>query len=148
MSELDKLLMKTVQISILTLLLLSLPIVISAQVTAVMQAKVTIISGAGLITDQNPSLDLSASSLNLNNEVGTRSFSLNTVPGADLQIRISDQPVIKSDSGEQFLFDDLSIQHESDATGKHTFSVQGKLGQVSASNANYEGTITAVVEYL
>lgn len=138
--------MRTIILSILTLLVTGFCFQANAQVTAVMQAKVEIVSGAGLTLMENSFIDLN--SKNLIEEVNAGSFSLVSAPGADVSVYLQNGSVIKNEFGEEIEFESLDLDKESNESGQHHISVNGKVKSDQLLNGHYKGSITAVVEYL
>lgn len=117
----------------------------TAQVTAVMQAKVEIISGAALTAPSLSFLDLSSST---NSEFEALNFSLTAAPGTDVDITINQESELKNEAGETISLEDLHFNKEESENGKHDVSILGKLKDGQNLNGKYKGTFTAVVEYL
>ncbi|MEX0844364.1 MAG: hypothetical protein WD022_03750 [Balneolaceae bacterium] len=120
----------------------------NAQVTAVMQAKVTIISGAGFSAIQETSIDLN-SDVFLSEDLETGSFSLVAAPGSDVSVNITQQSEIVNELGEVIEFESFTVDQNSTDSGDHHITVNGKLkDQQQIFNGHYQGAVTAVVEYL
>lgn len=138
--------MRALIFSILTLLTSALSPPMQAQVTAVMQARVEVISGSGISNLEQPLIDLNnAETLE---EVNTGSFSLVTAPGANVQIRIENGSAIVNEDGEEIEFESFNINQLSSENGEHQISLTGKLKQLQKLSGQYKGSVTAVVEYL
>lgn len=134
--------------AIVFFLLSSLFIGVQAQVTAVMQAKVKIISGAGLTAIQENPIDLSLAS-EIISDFETGSFSLVTAPGTDVNVVVTQKSEIENKDGDSIDFDSFSIDKISTESGNHHVTVNGKLNtQDNVYSGHYKGAITAVVEYL
>lgn len=120
-----------------------------AQVTAVMQAKVKIVSGAGLTAIQSSSIDLTSLDTFTTADVEAGEFSLVAAPGTDVNVVISQDSDITNAEGDSIKFDSFSIDKNSNESGNHHIKVNGKLNtQNQVFSGHYEGAITAVVEYL
>lgn len=137
---------KTEFLSIFILLIAGVYFQANAQVTAVMQVKVEIISGAGFTLMENDFIDLNSE--NLTEEINAGSFSLVSSPGTDISVHIQDKSVIKNELGQVIEFESLDLDKESTKSGEHHISVNGKVKSGQLLNGHYEGSITAVVEYL
>ncbi|MBD3616971.1 MAG: hypothetical protein HUJ22_10405 [Gracilimonas sp.] len=138
--------MRALIFSILISAVSSFTFLVNAQVTAVMQAKVEIISGAGFLAMEAANIDLST--VNYSEDIETGSFSLVAAPGADVNVHISNQSSIKNKEGGIIEFEPLKINHITSESGEHHISVNGKIKDHQKLNGHYEGDITAVVEYL
>jgi|AntRauTorckE6833_2_1112554.scaffolds.fasta_scaffold03972_5 hypothetical protein len=138
--------MKALTLSILTLLITGFSFTANAQVTAVMQAKVDIISGAGFTLIQDAVIDLNSE--NLSDEIKAGSFSLVSAPGTDISIHVEENSVIKNELGEIIEFESLTVNKISHESGTHDISVNGKVKNAKSLDGHYQGSITAVVEYL
>ncbi|MEX2478946.1 MAG: hypothetical protein WD357_10945 [Gracilimonas sp.] len=138
--------MKTLILSILTLLVTGFSYSTNAQVAAVMQAKVEIISGAGFTLMEDAVIDLKSE--NLSNTIKAGSFSLVSAPGTDISVHIEENSVIKNEFGEIIELESLSVDKQSHESGQHDISVNGKVKNSQSLDGHYQGSITAVVEYL
>ncbi|HET8865131.1 MAG TPA: hypothetical protein VFM80_05490 [Gracilimonas sp.] len=138
--------MKTLILSTLIFLASSFSFLANAQVIAVMQAKVNVISGAGFTSLEESVIDLSSS--NSLEEVHAGSFSLVASPGSDISIYISNHSEIKNNKGEALEFESMDVDRITSESGEHKVSVNGKVKNQQKLNGQYQGTITAVVEYL
>lgn len=141
--------MKKISLAIVFLLLSSCTFTAKAQVTAVMQAKVKIVSGAGLTAIQSSSIDLASLDTYTTSDVEAGEFSLVAAPGTDVNVVISQDADIINAEGDSIEFDSFSIDKNSNESGNHHIKVNGKLNtQNQVFSGHYEGAITAVVEYL
>ncbi|MDR9419791.1 hypothetical protein [Gracilimonas sp.] len=138
--------MRDILFSILFLLAASFIFPAYSQVTAVMQARVEIISGSGISAIQQPTIDLN--NANTLNEINTGGFSLVTAPGTNVQIRIEKGNDIINEFGEAIEFESFIINQLSSDNGEHQVSLTGKLKKLQKLNGQYKGSVTAVVEYL
>ncbi len=138
--------MKTLLLSTLIFLASSFSFLASAQVIAVMQAKVNVISGAGFTSLEESVIDLG--SVNSLEEVHAGSFSLVAAPGSDISIYISNHSEIKNNKGEALEFESIDVDQTVSESGEHKVSVNGKVKNQQKLNGQYQGAITAVVEYL
>lgn len=138
--------MRTIILSTLTLLVTGFCFQATAQVTAVMQAKVEIVSGAGLTLMENSFIDLNSE--NLIEEINAGSFSLVSAPGTDVSVYLQNDSTIKNEFGEEIEFESFDVDKKSNESGQHHISVNGKVKNGQLLNGHYEGTLTAVVEYL
>lgn len=139
--------MKTLKLYILTLLLFGFSNQSFGQVTAVMQVRVEVVSGAKYSADATPLINLSA----LNNEahnIEAGSFSLVAAPGTDIQVYVSSSTTIKNAMGEIIEIGDLNVNRVSDPSGKQSFSFNGTMKNQKDVKGHYQGQLTAVVEYL
>ena len=118
----------------------------NAQVTAVMQAKVEIVSGAGFTFTESAVIDLNSE--NLSEEINAGSFSLVSSPGTDINVHIQEESDIKNELGQVIVFESFGLEKESTESGQLHISVNGKVKNGQLFNGNYKGSITAVVEYL
>lgn len=138
--------MRTEILSILILFLTGFCFQANAQVTAVMQAKVEIVSGAGFTLMENAFIDLNSE--NLTQEINAGSFSLVSSPGTDINVHIQHESVIKNELGQVIEFESFDLDKQSTKSGQHHVSVNGKVKSGQLLNGHYQGSITAVVEYL
>lgn len=138
--------MKTIILSILTLLVTGFSFQAKAQVSAVMQAKVEVVSGAGLTLMENALIDLN--SKNLIEEINAGSFSLVSAPGTDVSVYLQNASSINNEFGQSIEFESFDVDKQSNESGEHHISVNGKVKSDQLLNGHYEGSITAVVEYL
>ncbi|SMO71346.1 hypothetical protein SAMN06265219_108189 [Gracilimonas mengyeensis] len=129
------------------LILVLLTSVAEAQVTAVMQAKVNIISGAGLTSLTQPNIELSENSFGTERIEAGR-FSFVASPGAEVSVSISKVSKMVNNQGHHVTFKP-SLIHNTDAeTGKHHIIMKGLLNSESTPKGQYSGQLTAVIEYL
>lgn len=138
--------MKILITSLLTLFGTTILYQANAQVTAVMQARVEIVSGAGFTHMENAFIDLNPK--NLTEKFKSGSFSLISSPGSEISVYLQQNTSLKNDSGEIIEFQSLGLDKKSNSSGKHEFSINGKIKNDHQINGFYEGSITAVVEYL
>ncbi|MDR9415906.1 MAG: hypothetical protein RI564_06470 [Gracilimonas sp.] len=134
----------------LKILIILLPALLSSpvfsQVTAVMQAKVEIISGASLTAPNQALVDLNASSSF--SEFDALNFSLTAAPHTDVNITINQNSDLQNELGEIIKLEELKVANEVSNTGEHAVSVQGKLKKGQHLKGSYKGQFTAVVDYL
>lgn len=123
--------------------------VANAQVTAVMQAKVNVISGAGLTSVQESAPDLTAiSESDEGSEIHAGAFSFISSPGVDVTVQITEEPDMKNENGEQVEIE-TSLEHETNSgTGEHNISLNGSVKNQQQLSGHYKGALTAVIEYL
>ncbi len=141
--------MRKISLAIGFLLFSGFMITAQAQVTAVMQAKVKIVSGAGLTDIQSSSIDLTSLNTYTTSNVEAGAFSLVAAPGTDVNVAISQDTEIKNEAGDSIEFDSFSVDKISNESGNHHIKVNGRLNpQDQTFSGHYEGAITAVVEYL
>ncbi|HBQ59976.1 MAG TPA: hypothetical protein DD671_10220 [Balneolaceae bacterium] len=133
-------------LKILTILLASLlSSQATAQVSAVMQAKVEIISGAALTAPDHSIVDLSSVATS---EFEALNFSLTAAPSTEVDITFNQNSDLKNESGQVMDFEDLHLKQEDEGNGNHAVSILGKLKDGQELNGKYQGSFTAVVEYL
>ncbi len=118
-----------------------------AQKTAIMQAKVEIISGAGFTSVKAPTIAFSKSTVN-NPIVNAGEFSLIAAPGTDVDIQISQHSGTSNTSDNSFAFKSLQVDRTSTPKGEHHVSVSGIANSAEALKEYPGGGITAVIEYL
>lgn len=138
--------MRTIIFSILILLVTGLSFQATAQVTAVMQAKVEIISGAGFTLMENSFIDLTSDDVVKDFSAG--SFSLVSAPGTDVNVHLENVSGIENEFGEAIEFESLDLNKQSTESGQHHISINGKVKNGQELKGHYKGSITAVVEYL
>lgn len=140
-------LMKTLKLSILTLLFFSFSYQSFGQLTAVMQVSVEVISGAKFSPDATPIINLS--DLNASGQnIQAGSFSLFAAPGTDIQVHVASSTTIKNAMGEIIEISDVNVNRVVDASGKQSYSFNGTMNNQNNINGHYQGQLTAVVEYL
>lgn len=139
--------MRATIIHILILLASGFLASLQAQATAVMQVRVEVVSGAGLSSIEEPLIDLSSLDL-VNNDVKAGGFSLVTSPGADVNISIIENSSIKNRNGDIIEFESLSVNKTSSESGEHYVSLNGKIKDLNSLKGQYQGDVTAVIEYL
>jgi hypothetical protein len=137
--------MKTLILSILTLLMTGFNLQTNAQVTAVMQARVEVISGAGFTTLTEHLIDFNSVNAFEDFEAGT--FTLVATPGSDVNIHIENTDQITNEKGETLNFEELDADQIISDNGEHQISVNGKVSDLQELTGHYQGAITAVVEY-
>ena len=116
--------------------------------TAVMQAKVKIVSGAGLTSVSESVIDLSKIDFRKTNNIKAGSFSLIAAPGTDVNVTITENNSLINEEGETINLEALTIEKISKENGEHTVSLNGTVNNAENLKGNYNGQITAVVEYL
>ena len=136
--------MRALIIFILAFLASSFCFQAKSQVTAVMQARVEIISGASFTSLQESIID----SDHLFGEVNAGSFSLVTSPGANIDVQVLHTNTIKNKKGEAITFESFQIDHTAMQNGEHRIDLIGKIKDAKKLNGQYSGNLTAVVEYL
>lgn len=137
--------MKTLILSILTLLVSGFSFQTNAQVTAVMQARVEVISGAGFTTLNEYLIDFN--SVNAFEDFEAGAFTLVTTPGSDVNVHIENLDQITNENGDTLNFEELDADQVISENGEHQISVNGKVGNIQQLNGHYQGAIAAVVEY-
>lgn len=137
--------MKTLILSILTLLLTGLELQVNAQVTAVMQARVEVISGAGFTTLNEHLIDFNT--VNAFEDFEAGQFTLVTTPGSEISIRLENTDQIINEQGQTLNFEDIETDQVTSENGEHQVSVNGKVSDLQSLNGHYQGAVTAVVEY-
>ncbi|MEQ8525200.1 hypothetical protein [Gracilimonas sp.] len=120
---------------------------LQAQATAVMQVRVEVVSGAGLTSIEEPTIDLSSVDL-VDNDVKAGGFSLRTAPGTDVSVYISENSLIRNYNGDTIEFESLTVDKRSSETGEHHISLNGKIKDQATLSGHYQGDVTAVIEYL
>lgn len=138
--------MRTSLLSLLAFLVSGFCFQATAQVTAVMQAKVQIVSGASLTFMKDSFIDLN--SKNLTEEINAVSFSLVSAPGTDISVHVQHESPFKNEFGEALQFESLDLDRQSNESGQYKISVNAKVKSDQLLKGHYEGSITAVVEYL
>jgi hypothetical protein len=113
-----------------------------------MQAKVEIISGAGLTSINESAVDLSTVDFEKTNNIQAGAFSLVAAPGTDLNVSIINQHSLINENGETLNFGSLTIDKLSNEKGEHNISVSGTVNSTKEMKGHYNGQITAVIEYL
>jgi|AntRauTorckE6833_2_1112554.scaffolds.fasta_scaffold33105_1 hypothetical protein len=131
---------------ILTLLFFALAIPAQAQVTAVMQAKVEIISGSRVSNMQEGALDLSEA--NLSDQIQAGHFSLQTDPDTEVTVSVYKMSEILNEDGLPLEFSFLSINHINSFDGNHDITIQGLLKSLPKEKSSYSGKLVTVIEYL
>jgi|GEM_PF-1891329 len=119
-----------------------------AQTTAVMQARVEVVSGAGFTSVEDAVIDLSTLDFKQNNTVKAGAFSLVAAPGTDVNVSIINQNSLRNEKGEVINLESLSIDQISNAKGEHNISVNGLVKNAQNLKGHFQGQITAAVEYL
>ncbi|WP_103664074.1 hypothetical protein [Gracilimonas amylolytica] len=137
--------MKTLILSILTFLAAGLTFQANAQVTAVMQARVEVISGAGFTALNEQLIDFTSVNAFEDFEAGT--FTLVTTPGSEINVRLENKDQVVNEQGEILDFDTLQAEQVISPNGEHDISINGKVSDLQQLNGHYQGAITAVVEY-
>jgi uncharacterized ubiquitin-like protein YukD len=137
--------MKTLILSILTFLVAGFTLQTNAQVTAVMQARVEVISGAGFTALNEQLIDFTSVNAFEDFEAGT--FTLVTTPGSDINIRLENKDQVVNENGEILDFAILDTEQTVSENGEHDISINGKVSDLQQLNGHYQGAITAVVEY-
>lgn len=120
---------------------------VAAQVTAVMEVRAKVISGAGLTSVDEADLNLQSSAFS-SEGVDAGSFGLVAAPGTDINIHLEDDPVFTNQYGEIMQFNSLSFIRKTSASGNHEVTLNGKFSNQQQFNGQYKGKVTAVVEYL
>lgn len=137
--------MKSLILSILTLMLTGLGLKVNAQVTAVMQAKVEVISGAGFTTLNEHLVNFNTVSEFEDFEAGE--FTLVTTPGSEISVRLENTDQITNENGEKLNFESLEAEQIISDNGEHQVSVNGIVNDLQSLSGHYQGAVTAVVEY-
>lgn len=139
--------MRLVVIHILIFLTTGFSFSLMAQKTAIMQAKVEIVSGAGFTSVKAPTIAFNKSAVN-NPTVKAGEFSLIAAPGTDVDIQISQHNSTSNNSNHPFAFKSLQVNRTSTSKGEHHVSVSGIANSAKALKEHPGGGITAVIEYL
>jgi len=139
--------MKTLKLSILTLLLFCFFEESKAQVSAVMEARVEVISGVSFTSDVAPVINLSQTQADIQ-LIEAGSFSLVTIPGADIQISTSLNTFVKNAQGQTLEIDGLQVEELNAEAGTHRYSLNGTMKEHNRPEGHYEGMLTTVIEYL
>lgn len=137
--------MKTLILSILTFLISGFTLHTNAQVTAVMQARVEVISGAGFTVLNEQFIDFTSVNAFEDFEAGT--FTLVTTPGSEISVRLENKDQVVNENDEILDFVTLDTQQTVSANGEHDISINGKVSDLQQLSGHYQGAITAVVEY-
>lgn len=116
-----------------------------AQVTAIMQAKVEIISGAALTVPNQSVIDLNSAATT---DFEALNFSLTASPDTEVDISFHQNSELKNEFGRVIDLEDLHLNKIDEGNGNHAVSVLGKLKDGQKLNGKYQGSFTAVVEYL
>jgi len=137
--------MKSLILSILTLMLSGLGLQVNAQVTAVMQARVEVISGAGFTKLNEHLVDFNT--VNAFEKFEAGEFTLVTTPGSEISVHVENTDHITNESGESLNFENLEAEQIISGNGEHQVSVNGKVNDLQSLSGHYQGAVTAVVEY-
>lgn len=137
--------MKTLILSILICLVSGSILQTNAQVTAVMQARVEVISGASFTTLSEHLIDFTA--VNAFEDFEAGAFTLVTTPGSDVNVHIQNTDQITNGNGETLDFEELAADQTISDNGEHQISVNGTVSDLQQLSGHYQGAITAVVEY-
>lgn len=127
--------------------LLAIPAVVNAQVSAVMQVSARVVNSTSIethsaITSLN---DLNSADQSLN----AGSLSLKTLPGTSVNFFIKENPVLINKNGEHLELKDMYIMQANPENGEHNIQFKGKVsGLGDIKEGNYQGHLTAVIEYL
>ncbi len=148
MDELKKHLLMKTALYIVALLVSGIGFSAQAQTTAVMQARVEVVSGAGFTSVEDAIIDLSTLALEQNNTVKAGAFSLVAAPGTDVNVSVINSNSLRNENGEAINLDSLSINQVSNDKGEHNISVNGLVKNSQNLKGHFQGQITAVVEYL
>ena len=115
-----------------------------AQVTAVMQASVKVISGSALTAPSQSQIALNSST----SEFNALNFSLTAAPYTDVEISVDQNTALKNEFGEVIDLKDVLVKRDEENDGSYSISVHGKVENGQPLKGKYQGTFTAVVEYL
>lgn len=133
---------------ILTLLVSGLSATANAQVTAVMQARVNIVSGASLTSVAESITDLSSADFSMKGEINAGSFFLTAAPGTDISVSITHQTDLQNKDGQMIEMDALNVTRSVSESGEQHISLNGTVKNKENLNGEYKGAVTAVIEYL
>lgn len=133
---------------ILTLLFSGFFASANAQVTAVMQVRVNIVSGASLTSVEESVTDLSSADFSMMGEINAGSFSLTAAPDTDISVSVSQQPALQNEDGQMIEMDPLKVTRSISESGKQHISLNGTVKNKENLNGEYKGAVTAVIEYL
>lgn len=131
---------------ILTLFVSGLAFSAQAQVTAVMQAKVEIISGSQVSEVQQGKIDLA--NINTTDRITTGGFTLQAATDAEVNISVYNESGIVNEFGEHLDFGLLSVDKITLGNGKHDIVINGFLKNIPPPKSSYSGNMIAVIEYL
>ncbi len=120
----------------------------NAQVTAVMQARVNIISGGSITSVEESKIDLSTADFSVGHEVLAGTFSLVAAPETDVNVSIAQQPMLKNKEGQRIEMGPLKISKSVSENGEQHISLNGKVRSSGNMSGEYKGAVTAVIEYL
>jgi hypothetical protein len=137
--------MKTISLFFLTFLLCSFTFKVNGQVTAVMQARVQVIAGAGLSSISENIVDLNTVSTFGNFEAG--SFTLTTSPGSEVNVRIANSSQFVNEEGKELKLDEITAQRQTINEGELLIAVNGKITALDNVSGRYSGTVTTIIEY-
>lgn len=132
--------------TILILLVAGFSNSVKAQVTAVMQAKVQIVSGSSISEVQESRIDLNQ--IDIAEKIEAGHFTLQTSPDAEVNVSVYNESGIVNLSGESLEFASLFIDHTTSANGEHDIKVNGFLKNIPESKSSYSGKLVTVIEYL
>lgn len=133
-------------IFILTLFVSGLAFSAQAQVTAVMQVKVEIISGSQVSEVQQGRIDLA--NISTTDKITTGGFTLQAAPDAEVNISVYNEYGIVNELGEHLDFGLLSVDQNTLGNGKHDIVINGFLKNIPQAKSSYSGNMVAVIEYL
>src|SRR5690554_4482207 len=119
---------------------------VNAQVTAVMEVKVTVISGASL-TQQNELnllLQTSGSSTSINDNL----FELTTAKHTEVNFNLPESVQVTNEFGETatIITNCSSIQNKD--LGTHTIGMESSLADTQPIRGKYSGEFTTTIDYL
>lgn len=143
-AEQNNIIMRTAIIYILAFLASGFGLTLQAQKTAIMQAKVEIVSGAGFTSVKAPVIAFNKATVN-NLTVEAGEFSLVAAPGTDVNIQVSQH---SNTLNAPHVFESLQVDRTSNSKGEHHVSVSGILNNTKDAKELSGGGITAVIEYL
>lgn len=118
-----------------------------AQVSAVMQAKVNIVSGATYSYVEETHID----SYNIDASLGkiqTGLFTLKNTPGTDVKVYIHEKSAEVNNQGDELEFDFISEEQNSFSTGRHYINLVRKVKNSHTLSDQYRSSVTAVIVYL
>ncbi|MTI88498.1 MAG: hypothetical protein FH748_11070 [Balneolaceae bacterium] len=138
--------MKNLVKTLLLIVSCSLASTAHAQVSASMQVKVNVVSGASIDYGQSHTTYLSNESMGENIRAG--SFMLSTTSGSKVDIKILKRPSFINNKGDKIEFTDLLLIEKFTEKGEHEMYFDGKIKNKSSLSGNYKGQLTAVIEYL
>jgi len=131
---------------ILTFFVSGLAFLAQAQVTAVMQAKVEIISGSQVSEVEQGRIDLA--NISATDKITMGGFTLQADPDAEVNISVYNEYEIINELGDHLDFGLLSVDKITLGNGKHDIVINGFLKNIPQAKSSYSGKMVAVIDYL